>query len=318
MRVPEALSASTSRGSQHAVPPKVSLCLILSGGITSSPLADASGMSVLDLHVSPSRTVLEAWADLVRGAWDQSDCPDIVVLHAGSGAVPSPAVDLNVRVRHDESEFRGPAGAIRDAAVDVEPDSYVLVVEGASFLRQPIGRLFCDPKESVSAVVGVNSDCSPAGLYLLRRDLLDLVPAIGFMDLKEQMLSQAKDAGHRIVVRDMGDRALQRLRTREDLLAASVTNDGLNGGPDLSYPIIARGNTIGNCRCNDSHIANDALLVDSVAMPGSTVGAKAVVVRSILFGGAHVEPGEIILDELVSSNGRSRLAASKHNGVNSR
>ncbi len=322
MKVPETLSAGLSRGSHRAAPPAVSLCVVLAGGIKTPPLARAAGRSVLDVWVSPSRTVLGAWVDRVREAWSgvdspETDPPEMVVVHGGPGSKPEPHSDLNVRVRDDDTEFRGPAGAVRDAANGQDSASFVLVIEGASFLRSPLNRLFCDPAESASAVVGINADGSPAGLYLIRRELLDLVPPIGFIDLKEQLLRQAKEAGHRIVVRDMGPSAFQRLKTRRDLLAATrPIAGGLGSGPGpepgpgpeawkRGDRTIGRPGLGGGCICEGASVAEDALMIDSVVMPGAVVGSRAVVVRSILFEGARVEAGEIVLDQMVAADGRS-------------
>jgi hypothetical protein len=291
------------------VPPRVSLCVILAGGIKPSPLVQASGKSVLDAFVTPTQTVLGTWTDRVRTAWGGSKTPRIVVVHGGPGAKPAPDAGIDVEVQQDNTEFRGPAGAVRDAATEEDPGSFILVIEGASFLRSSLDRLFVDPADSAAAAVGICADRTPAGLYLLRRDLLNLVPPIGFMDLKEQFLEQAREAGHRIVVRDMGDQAIQRLWTRRDLLAASnarrlptTASNGKAGKRDAQA--IVQPGLSSSCICRGSRVAEDALMVDSMVMPGATVGARAVVVRTVLFEGARVEPGEIVLDQMISANGR--------------
>ena len=144
--------------------PDVALCVLLGGGIRAAPLAIASGQSVLDLSVSPDATVGGAWIHKIASISSTGGPPRIVIVHGGPTAAPGLADADGVSILRDEDEFRGPAGAVRDAAGDQPDDSYVLVIEAASYMQRTMDGVFASlNSRRADIVVATNADRSPAG-----------------------------------------------------------------------------------------------------------------------------------------------------------
>ena len=281
--------------------PDVALCVLLSGGIRAAPLSIASGQSVLDLSVSPDATVGGAWIRTIARISPTDSPPRIVIVHGGPTPAPGLADAEGVSILRDEDEYRGPAGAVRDAAGDQPDDSYVLVIEAASYMQRTLDTMFASLDSChADVVVAINADRSPAGVYLIRRRVIDLIPAIGFMDLKEQFLSLADQAGYEIVVCDLGRRATSRIRTRSDLLEASALACGRNGTNGYARRAIVSRSVYGvHCVCPGASVADDAMILDSIIMPGARVGSGAVVARSVLFRDAVVADGDSVVERCV-------------------
>lgn len=287
------------------VVPEVALCVLLSGGIRAAPLSIASGQSVLDLSVSPDATVGGAWIRTIARISLLSQPQKIMIVHGGPTPAPGLADAEGVSILRDEDDFRGPAGAVRDAAGDQPDDSYVLVIEAASYMQRTLDTMFASLDSChADVVVAINADRSPAGVYLIRRRVIDLIPVIGFMDLKEQFLSLADQAGYEIVVCDLGRRATSRIRTRSDLLEASALACGRNGTNGyLCHAIVSRSVYGVHCVCPGASVADDAMILDSIIMPGARVGSGAVVARSVLFRDAVVDAGGSVVERCVSRIG---------------
>ena len=285
--------------------PDVALCVLLGGGIRAAPLAIASGQSVLDLSVSPAATVGGAWIRKIARISSIDRSPRIVIVHGGPTPAPALADAEGVSILRDEDAFRGPAGAVRDAVGDQSDDSYVLVIEAASYMQRSMDTIFASlVSRHADVVVATNADHSPAGVYLIHRRVIELIPVIGFMDLKEQFLSLADEAGYEIVVCDLGRRAISRIRTRSDLLEASALACGRNGTNGYAREAIVSKSVYGvHCVCPGASVAEDAMILDSIIMPGARVGSAAVVARSVLFRDAVVDAGESVVERCVSRLG---------------
>jgi NDP-sugar pyrophosphorylase family protein len=282
---------------RSAVEKSVGMAIILAGGLRPTPLSDSTHCSVLDLWLTPQRTVLDLWLELISGVGDI----DVKVLW--NDGVPRPSIGgvacgSRATLVPDLSGFRGPAGAVRDACVTVDPNALVLVCEATRFVD-------ADLVEMVEAHVGMdadvtvacNRDRTPAGVYLIRRPLLDYVPPIGFMDLKEQWLGKVIGAGHGVFAHRLESGASHVLRTREQFLAAARAANGV-------MPI---GRMEDGCMISSGATVHEtAMLWDSVVMGGATIDAGAVVVRSLVGPGAYVRSHDVIVDKVVAaSRGRS-------------
>lgn len=186
-------------------------CLILAGGLRPHPLAQATGQSTLDLWITPTRTVLGAWIDHIAPLTGR---PLRVVF---GGGVPQPTAPEYapeaVTIVREPNRYRGPAGVVRDQCASGDSSDTILVVEAARWLDGDLTEFLVAHASSGAAVtIATNPDKSPAGLYMLRRETLELVAERGFIDLKEQWLENVKQSGHMICVHELthpGTRALQ-------------------------------------------------------------------------------------------------------------
>src|SRR5690606_10513406 len=106
-----------------------------------------------------------------------------------------------VRIVAEPAAWRGAAGILRDVIDSVPEDGLVLVCEGkrlppATFA--PLLEAFWSAEEH-AGVVGVCGVDEPAGVYLFDRQILSLIPRIGYVDMKEQFLPAACRGNHKIV-----------------------------------------------------------------------------------------------------------------------
>lgn len=195
-------------------------CVLLAGGLRPPPLAFATGQSVLDLWITPTRTVLGSWIDHVASLTERPLC---VVYGKG---VPKPTLPEHaahaVAIIHELTQYRGPAGVVRDQCIGGDPSDTILVAEAARWLEGDITELLVAHASSGAAVtIATNPDDSPAGLYMLRRATLDLVGERGFIDLKEQWLESVKQAQLPIHVHRLMYPGTRSLRTHRQFLKAA-------------------------------------------------------------------------------------------------
>jgi NDP-sugar pyrophosphorylase family protein len=293
MRVESRSSNGVSSNAGHAVAGAV----ILAGGLRPTPLSDSTKCSTLDLWLTPNRTVIDLWLDHLA----ELGTVDVKVLW--NDGVPRPTLDQgDTRIRAslvpDLSSFRGPAGAVRDACAAMSPDDLLLVCEATRYFDADLADMVnAHVGNGADVTVACNRDRTPAGVYLIRRSLLDYVPPIGFMDLKEQWLGKVIGAGHGVFAHRLESGTSHVLRTREQFLAAARAANG----------VMQIGRMEDGCMISsDATVHETAMLWDSVVMGGATIDAGAVVVRSLVGPGAHVRSHDVVVDRVVgASRGRS-------------
>lgn len=286
----------------------VAACVLLAGGLKPSQLTAASGLSVLDLPIAPDATLMDHW--LSRLAPLMVAGGGVRVVHCN--ATPAPSAPRSqgtaVEIRRDVQGYRGPAGVARDVCADLDGEAHVLIAEGARHLGCDLGAMAAEHiRTGADITVAANPDGSPAGVYIARRGTLDIVPARGFMDLKEQWLSRAVGRGMSVWVFALPAPGALPLRTRAQLLRACFApRRGPHASPWLSQGftrgVLVRGR-VSNLIAPGAEIDPGALLAHTIAMPGARVEAGAVVARSILCPGARVGPGEEVIDAVVTADG---------------
>ena len=280
---------------------RVDACVILAGGLRALPIVRETQRSALDLWVGSRGTLFDQW--LRRLSAICAPGASIRVIHDKSTPAPEPpegAHGLGVSVATDRGEYRGPAGVVKDVTTDLPEDATILIADAARWCAPDLTQLVATHARTGGAVtVGANPDDSPAGVYLARRASLDLTPAKGFFDLKEQWLGKLKASGERIGVHRFSDVGLTATPTREAVIAlardlAGMTRAQLceDGWPRATVPPSGVFRTI----AADAEVAADAILVDAVVMPRAVVGAGAVVVRSLVCSGATVGASARLVD----------------------
>lgn len=109
---------------------------------------------------------------------------------------------------------RGPAGCARDAAVETQADTFVLV-EGAVVpsldLRELLAAHWRAGAAATTVVeidrrrssVGRRRLAAPGGIYVFERRVLEDVAATGFQDIKQGLLERLYAAGERVYVHEV-------------------------------------------------------------------------------------------------------------------
>ncbi|MHC4765986.1 MAG: glycosyltransferase [Planctomycetota bacterium] len=279
---PVAVTEPMDEGSTARV--DLAASILLAGGLRPSPLAAAAGRSVLDLWPAADQTVLDFWLDrIAEVAGELSRVVPVRIVHDARTPPPWPRRGLgaHVIIEQEPRPLRGPAGLLRDMCRDYGARDHVLVAESARLPACALGPMLADhARHAADVTVAANPDHSPAGVYLVRCGVLDLVPASGFCDLKEQWLPRAVDAGLSVRVHDLKAPGTLPLRTRRQFLDAAL--------PDGSRVV-----------CPGGLIGPGASVVGSIVMPGAVVGPGATVVRSLLCPDSKVRAGANIVDAVV-------------------
>jgi hypothetical protein len=293
---------------------QLAACLLLAGGLKPSPLAASAGVSVLDLSLRPGCSVLSFWLDRFRELGSESATPSIHIVCGSSTPKPSEAAarDRGMPLLHtaDTQDFRGPAGAAKDACSSYPPEAMLLIAEAARYVNGSLVPMLAEHARSGADVtVASNPDNSPAGVFIIRCRTLSLVPPIGFMDLKEQWLGKVLEAGLAVRVYRLPGFCSYELRTREDFLAAAGVTGGLvNTTLPHSADVIGNGNSAGVQRWDDGvEVGAGAAIVNSVVMAGCRIGAAAVVARSVLCPLAQVPAGAVVVDAVIPPAGVAGL-----------
>lgn len=298
--------------------PRVDLCVLLAGGLKPSPLAASAGCSVLDLSADGSQTIMQHWIEHLAPLGSESSPLPVRIMH-GSHLAPTTPPDssvppgLRLRVERETKEFRGPAGVVKDAAIDLPPDATVLVIEAARWFGGGLAPVLdahhrTHPDAPHAAVtVTATSTSAPGGIVVLERSTLDLVSELGFMDLKEQWLGKVREAGRTVrVVEFDPDSPSVLLRNRPDLLEASRAclrrrraTGVQNPSPGTPRPLYSEAEQGYFAAVSpESTVEPNTSIVDSVIMKGAVVRAGAIVARSLVCPGATVEANEVVVDQV--------------------
>lgn len=300
-------------------------CVILAGGLSASPLVKASGYSVLDFQVTPRRTLLEQWLHCFELARPFVGPRSEVILACSPESIPVPfainpdRTQFEVRRALDAHGYRGPAGALRDVAIQGDPDDVILVAEAARCFEGGIGP-FIDAhiRQRATVTVGTNEDGSPAGVYVIQRRALAGISERGFVDLKEQWLPRLVAEGHSVCVNQIGVYSSIPLRTRADLIRTAGQAMGWSRERELRMGAFAastrRSTAISSVIAIDSRVAAGATVVDSVICRGAVVEEGAILAHTIVCPGARVRTGETHIRTVVSNHDSNSASAGEGNG----
>lgn len=292
--------------------PGVHAIVLLGGGVLASTLARMAGRSILDLQITHGESILDLWSQAIQREGFTSP-PEVRVLH--SAAYPAPILTSEalaasrLAVFRDRGDFRGPAGALRDACEADPEDAAILVADGASFLRGRLTDLLeAHARSSASVTMAVTTTGATAGAAVLRAGALRLVRAQGFMDFKEQFLNAITGAGEHVSTHVVDPDWIAPIRDRATLLrAAEIAADRLDRPLVNVFPggrkLVLGTGTSGSLVCAGARVAGDAVVAGSVVMAGATVGAGSIVARSVVLPDAVIPPGAEALDQLVGTAG---------------
>src|SRR5262245_8672848 len=199
----------------------------------------------------------------------------------------------------EDSSPRGTAGAIRDAALQTDCDTFV-VVEGTAIPTVPLRELLAAHDASGAAItVAVHDDCratGPAlqvstGTYAVSRGALDLVPATGYCDLKETLIPQLYRAGAHVAAFTVAEPSARVMDSETYLAVNGWMVERLAAQGSFAYE--RRGDALVH---QLAHVADDAVLVGPVMVGrGAQIGSGTIIVGPSTIGyDAVVEPRAIV------------------------
>jgi NDP-sugar pyrophosphorylase family protein len=146
----------------------------------------------------------------------------------------------------------------------------------------------------------------PAGVYAFSRETLDLVPRIGYFDLKEQFLPAMSKAEQRVMTARLGD-SVHRIRDLSSYLNAVKQSMMIESGQQAATRIAPRASVSGSavldgvCVVEHGAVVEDGAVVhDSVILWGATVGGGSVVSGSVIGPLAAVEPRTRVIRSLIT------------------
>ncbi len=274
--------------------------VVLSGGLRPSPLMQETGCATLDLSITPTQTVADIWRSRLEEVLEIDQ-----IWIVPSGSCPKPQATSKMQLAEEPDGYRGPGGVVRDMSLKLGTGT-ILVVEAARYLDASFAPLMRRHTESgAMATVGMNSDGSPAGIYAISREAVALVPARGFMDLKEQWLPLIREQG-RVEVVQIEGRGAMPLQTRQDFLNAAGWLACGRKATELVDSIWWSADSTGwSIAARDATVEEGAFVEYSVLQPGAVVRSGAIVARSIVCAGAVVETNARVVDRTIPSPTRA-------------
>lgn len=299
--MPEVIADARSTRLQ---PVTADTAMILCGGLKPPPLAEEAGIPLLKLPHDPDRSIFELWlaAFAALGIPPEKCCLLVDPDHAHC----LPRDEQPVRPVIDVASYRGPAGVLRDAIDAVRPGRPTLIIESSRLPESPeiladLVRAHADRDDSVT--VATNPDGSFAGVFAADPAAIELIPMIGFMDIKEQWLPAAAKNGFRIRSHPL-KRWCPAIRTRTAYLEAlrrlgrfdSGENPRVLGGGKTSPFGVEYGSSMIS---RSADVSPDSVAAQSVICDRARVEAGAVVVRSIIGPGARVPEHAVIVDTVL-------------------
>lgn len=289
--------------------------IYMAGSVRPGRLATATQRSLLDLPLERDWTLLDCWhghAGQLAEAIDSAEL-QVRILINQQGVAPTTVAGngrVRMQVERDPQEYRGTAGLLRDATVDYASDDWVLVVGGVQWPVRPLVDMAEQLAEAGSDVALLaQRDGTPCHLMLVRCGLLRQIKARGFLDVKEQWLSEVAEQ-RRVVALEQTAPALVPVRTRADYLRAVRTHHfqqrGVaDGNPFAEYwqptfSLIERGGSV----------AATARIHDSVVLAGGVVGEGATLVHSVIGSGGSAGAHAMLVDQVVGRQKPTRTGAS--------
>jgi NDP-sugar pyrophosphorylase family protein len=182
---------------------------------------------------------------------------------------------------------RGPAGALRDAGVNTNYDTFI-VTDGSSIPQVDLIDLLAHHRAARATVtVLVHHESArhgnpcvqvPTGIYVCNREALEDVPARGFFDLKENLIPYLHQSGKRVVAYGTEGAASPRVLNASSYLAV---NQWMVEQLVIGAPVPEGYSKTGDCLYH-----RDALVADNVDVVGPVIiGPGARVMTGAVIAG---------------------------------
>jgi len=208
---------------------------------------------------------------------------------------------MNVRYQEDAMP-RGAGGSLRDAIASTDADAFI-VADGTLIPNVNAGELLRTHGESRAAVtVVVHTEARrhgnpglqvPIGVYVFERGSVEAVPARGFCDIKEKLLSQLYRDGHHIATFEAGAPSPRVLSPSTYLALNEFVVEQLTSGDAIPEGYRLQGSALVH---RDASVARDAVIVGPVLVAaGAQIKSQAVIVGPSSIGrDAIIESGAFV------------------------
>lgn len=317
---PGALASPASPTSVASCP--ASLAILLAGQSQTTRHAQLStslGLPTAALPINGERNLVECW---IRRMVDAGFRGTMVLALASEAErafyanirLPEQfdAGLVRIEVRVDTAGHRGAGGTIgdvwRDActagADEATQAGGVIVIEASTPPNFELCKFLAAIDPTQGALIGAALDLTPSGVAWVSRESIALVPAIGFFDVKEQLVPAIVASG-RAVHACIGAEESCRIVDRETYLHAVALMRAAGAEPFAADAVIEDGARVrgDSIVCRGAVVERGALVVDAVVLPGARVCADAVVARSVVPPGSHVPRGYLVVDEVFGALG---------------
>jgi NDP-sugar pyrophosphorylase family protein len=279
--------------------------IIFVGGPGQSKLRKTAGHPVCLLPIPGRRSLLHSWVDTLKMSAGVRTISIVTGRKEDAKSleeqIQNDRLDSKVEltVHADQVSHRGTAGALKDFVDGRRNFENLIFIEGNRIPPDYPEALFCKDYErvDVSGVLGRTSEHETAGMILMKREMLDLVPNMGFFDFKEQLIPRVLDSGSRILVKEITRQSI-RLSTPQAYLRQLIEFSPLEQG-EISGPYISSSAQVDSSAILGKNVIvgpnvridSNCLIQDSVIMEGARVGANSTLIRSIITRNSTVEEG---------------------------
>jgi hypothetical protein len=265
---------------------RIQAVILLGGSLLRSPLSLATGRSLLDLPVTSGYSIFDCWHDHLKSFASSNSIGSLtarlIIDRRASEPQQAPwEAAVNLSVEHDPHEFRGTAGVLRDVSSYYDDDDYIVVASAAQLLLEPMEKLVCELASKANDISLVaHDDGTPCGLMLMRCGCLHDIPAIGYIDLKEQAFPEIAKYYRVHVVRRACPSGLP-IRTLEDYVEAlRAYRRLLTGSGD--HRVEDDGHSLFEIVEDGAVVNPGSRLHDSVVLRGGRVEGESVLFRSVV------------------------------------
>lgn len=296
--------------------------ILLAGGLRPDAFHRATARSLLEMPVESRWTVQTCWQEQFRTLADRLGLARLTVRVMIDWRTRTPRhwpgddPRIALSIERDPFDLRGTGGLLRDVVSPYEDDAYVLVADAGQLLFTPLWSVVSRlARMSGDVRMLARGDGSPGGLMLVRCGILRALPAMGFVDFKEQGLPRLARL-HDVQVTRWRGRLPGDATTAPSLplrhggylhalrcwamSAGAVAADAVEPTPwQSAFAVVEPGATV----------ASDALLHDTVVLAGGRVEAGAALVRCVIGPGGCVTAGRTLVGALIASPDR------RHGGV---
>lgn len=283
--------------------------VMLLGGLRRSTLELATGCRPACLPLDAEATLFGAWA----GRLARAGCTELRVITSTSSGVGGGDEDVDreiaaARAGHPEiavhrtvegSSHRGTGGLLRDATTDLDLPDWIVFVEPHCVPPMTLAPLL-DCRARGPMAVGVAADDAPAGACLLRVELLEHAPRIGYHDFKEQFVPAQVTRGVRILPVALQSSGIRVHDLRRYLAAIAwwtrASGPRVHAAADVHPSARICGASL---IAADAHVGAGAIVHDSIIMSNAAIGERAVVARSVVPRGFRVAPRSLAVDRVL-------------------
>lgn len=270
--------------------------IILAGSLSHSLLRKQMGRPVSALPVSREHSVLSAWHQKVIAA-DPGGSQMLLISSENENPMNTMLVPLDgVDVLVDRRKHRGVAGVIRDAILEQRQSADsnpILVVEATANPSASIERLLEAHRANRSDITfGMDEHQHYAGCLVMRRQVLELVPDLGYFDLKEQLAQAVRSDGGRLSSAKVVRRAVRIHSLQAWRIAVDEWASDANAMEESTNDRALRSIVDPRVRAIDGRV------IDSIIMEHATISEGSIIARSAVGPNAFVPPGIRVIDSV--------------------